>query len=115
MFSKFNFQISKFYEIFFPIRKFFFFVLDNNLVVSGEKKSDFQESRDGFYRYESSFGSFQRVILVGTKVREHDVKANMKNGVLELRFPAAVMTQEEQQRLNGGQELQQNSRSIHID
>jgi len=56
---------------------FLFFPIDNNLIISGEKKSDFEENKEGFYRYESSYGSFQRSFPVG-QIKESDIKANLK-------------------------------------
>lgn len=63
--------------------------LDNNLIVSGEKKSDYEENKEGFYRYESSFGSFQRSFPVGGGVKENDIKANLKVSLCDV-FPSFI-------------------------
>lgn len=59
------------------------------LTLSGEKRAE-RESRDGdFYRVERNYGSFHRQIFLPAEVREEDVRATFKNGVLTVRLPRA--------------------------
>lgn len=68
------------------------------LTLSGEKRAE-RESRNGdFYRVERNYGSFHRQILLPTEVREEDVRATFKNGVLTVRLPRARV-QETQKRI----------------
>lgn len=67
----------------------------DSLVLSGEKKSEYEEKQKGYHRLERRFGSFQRVIPLTTEVDESKVDAQFKNGVLTItlpKTPAAVKT-----------------------
>jgi len=59
------------------------------LVLSGEKKSESEESGKNFHRYERSYGSFQRVIPLVSEIKEDKVEATFKNGVLTITLPKA--------------------------
>lgn len=57
------------------------------LEISGQTSSE-QETRDkGYYRTERSYGSFRRFIPLPGEVDPEQVKANYRNGVLEVRMP----------------------------
>ena len=60
---------------------------DNVLTVSGERKSEHDERRDGFYRVERSFGSFSRSLTLPKGIDAEGVTAGFENGVLEVRVP----------------------------
>jgi HSP20 family protein len=62
-------------------------VEDNVLTVSGERKSEAQEQREGFYRVERSFGSFRRALTLPEGVDPEAVTAKFDKGVLEVRIP----------------------------
>lgn len=55
------------------------------LSISGEKKEEKKEKEKGkYYYYERSYGSFHRNFALPENVKEKDISANFKNGVLEL-------------------------------
>ena len=58
---------------------------DDNLTVTGEREHEDERSEDGFYRYERRFGSFSRTLGVPQGVSDDAIKADYKNGVLEIR------------------------------
>ncbi len=60
---------------------------DNNLVIQGEKKFEDEQKRDDYHRIERSYGSFYRSIPLPVKVDEENIKANFKNGVLNISLP----------------------------
>lgn len=62
-------------------------VKDNVLTISGERKSEHQDSGEGFYRVERSFGRFSRSLDLPTGVDPAAVTAGFDNGVLEVRVP----------------------------
>jgi HSP20 family protein len=64
-------------------------VTDEAVTIQGERKRDHEEERDGFYRTERSYGSFQRVIPLPDGVMCDQAKATFHDGVLEIRMPAA--------------------------
>ena len=60
---------------------------DNLLTVSGERKSEHGEGREGFYRVERAFGAFSRSLTLPKGVDAEAVSAAFDNGVLEVRIP----------------------------
>jgi HSP20 family protein len=60
---------------------------DNVLTVSGERKSEHEERKEGYYRVERSSGSFSRSLTLPEGVDPEGVKANFDRGVLEIRIP----------------------------
>ena len=60
---------------------------DNTLTVSGERKSEHEEKREGFYRSERAFGSFSRSLTLPQGVDPESVTASFDKGVLEVRIP----------------------------
>lgn len=60
---------------------------DGLLTVSGEKKQESEEKEKNYYRRERSFGSFQRVLQIPGLVKESDIKASFKKGVLQIDLP----------------------------
>jgi len=60
---------------------------DNVLTVSGERKAEHEEKREGFYRVERAFGSFSRALTLPKGIDAEAVSAGFSNGVLEVRIP----------------------------
>ena len=60
---------------------------DGRLVISGERKTEAEEMKEGFYRSERSYGSFYRTIPLPDAARVEDVKATFADGVLEVSIP----------------------------
>jgi HSP20 family protein len=57
------------------------------LLISGEKKSESEETGKNFHRVERSYGSFQRAIPLVGDVQEDKVEATFKNGILTITLP----------------------------
>jgi HSP20 family protein len=62
-------------------------VEDNVLTISGERKSEREERKDGYYRVERASGSFRRSLTLPEGVDPESVQANFERGVLEVRIP----------------------------
>jgi HSP20 family protein len=60
---------------------------DNVLTVSGERKSEHEDRKEGFYRVERSYGSFRRSLTLPEGIEPDAVKATFDRGVLEVRVP----------------------------
>jgi len=60
---------------------------DDRLTIRGEKKKEEEIKKENYYRSERSYGSFIRTLELPTEVQADKVKANFKNGVLEIRLP----------------------------
>jgi HSP20 family protein len=60
---------------------------DTTLTVSGQRKAEHEERREGAYRVERAFGSFSRALTLPQGVDPESVTASFDNGVLEVRVP----------------------------
>jgi HSP20 family protein len=57
------------------------------LTLSGERKSEHTERKEGFYRLERATGSFSRTLTLPEGVDPDAVTATFDKGVLEVRIP----------------------------
>ncbi|HEX73438.1 MAG TPA: Hsp20/alpha crystallin family protein [Candidatus Hydrogenedentes bacterium] len=57
------------------------------VVIRGEKKSAWEDKKDGYYYSESSYGSFYRAVPLPAEVNPDKAEAVYKHGVLRLRLP----------------------------
>jgi HSP20 family protein len=57
------------------------------LTLSGERKKEFKEEKDDYFREEREYGSFCRTVPLPKGVKSEDVKASFVNGVLEVTVP----------------------------
>jgi HSP20 family protein len=57
------------------------------LTVSGERERTQKTEGERFYRYERRFGSFSRTVGLPQGVTEDGIKADYRNGVLEIHVP----------------------------
>jgi HSP20 family protein len=62
-------------------------VEDNVLTVSGERKAEHEDKREGYVRVERSYGSFRRSLTLPEGVDPESVTASFDKGVLEVRIP----------------------------
>jgi HSP20 family protein len=62
-------------------------VEDNVLTVSGNRKSEHEDRKQGFYRIERAYGSFSRSLTLPEGIDAEGIEASFKNGVLEVRVP----------------------------
>ena len=57
---------------------------DNVLKISGERTSEHEQRKDGFYRVERAFGRFSRSLTLPEGVSADSIQATFDNGVLEV-------------------------------
>jgi HSP20 family protein len=62
-------------------------VEDNVLTISGERKSEHEERKDGYYRFERAYGAFRRTLALPEGVDPEQINATVENGVLEVHIP----------------------------
>jgi HSP20 family protein len=60
---------------------------DNVLTVSGERKAEHEDRKEGYYRVERAFGTFARSLTLPEGVDADAVNASFDRGVLEVRIP----------------------------
>jgi len=59
------------------------------LTIRGERKQESDRSDSGMHRIERVYGSFERSFRLGTPVRNDKVRAQYRDGVLEVHVPKA--------------------------
>jgi HSP20 family protein len=60
---------------------------ENVLTVSGERRSEHEDRREGYYRVERSSGSFSRSLVLPEGVDPQAIHARIEHGVLEVSVP----------------------------
>jgi HSP20 family protein len=60
---------------------------DNVLTISGERKAQHEEQKEGYYRVERASGVFSRSLTLPEGVNPDAIKASFDKGVLEVRIP----------------------------
>lgn len=63
-------------------------VTDDSIVIRGERQQEKEESKEGYYRSERSYGSFYRQIPLPSGVNREEANATFRDGVLEITMPA---------------------------
>ena len=62
-------------------------VLENSLVISGERQSVKKTGTDGYQRTEKTYGSFKRTFSLPKAVDAENIQAQHQHGVLEITIP----------------------------
>jgi HSP20 family protein len=62
-------------------------VESNVLTIAGERRTEHEAKKDGYYRLERSMGSFSRSLTLPEGIDAEAVTASFDNGVLEVRIP----------------------------
>jgi HSP20 family protein len=60
---------------------------DSVLTISGERKAQHEERKEGYYRVERASGVFSRQLTLPEGVDAAKIQAHFDNGVLEVRIP----------------------------
>src|SRR6266567_8386349 len=64
-------------------------LMGDTLTIRGERKQESEAKNGGMHRVERVYGSFERSFRLATPVRGDQVKAQVRDGVLEIRVPKA--------------------------
>ncbi len=65
-------------------------ISENILTIKGETKKEEEVKEEDYYYSERSYGSFVRSLSLPAKVVESKVKAEFKDGILEIHMPKAA-------------------------
>jgi HSP20 family protein len=65
-------------------------VTDGVLTIKGERKAEEEREDEGWLIRESSFGSFERSMVLPEGVKAEDIRAEYADGILELHVPKAL-------------------------
>lgn len=74
-------------------------VRENALVIEGEKKREHEEKKENFYRRETSYGSFHRVITLPAEVDEAKAQAKFEKGVLRVDIPKSEAARRKERKI----------------
>ncbi len=66
-------------------------VTNNAVTIKGEKKEEKEDKGKNYYYLERSYGSFNRVIPLGTETDAGKAEASFKNGVLNITIPKSAL------------------------
>jgi len=67
-------------------------LIDQRLILRGEKKASREEKKRNYYHAESSYGSFYRAVSLPCEVNGDNVRATYKRGILEVHMPKTEET-----------------------
>lgn len=62
-------------------------VLDNSVVISGERLNEKKEDSGRFQRFEKSYGSFKRSFVLPKFIQADGIQAHHDQGVLDIMIP----------------------------
>ena len=62
-------------------------VENNVLTISGQRRMEHEEKRNGYHRVERVYGSFTRSFALSDEVSREEIDAKFENGVLSLKLP----------------------------
>ena len=74
------------------------------LTISGERERTQEQSDERFYRFERRFGSFARTIGLPQGVSENDIKAQYRDGVLEVHVAKPEAPKPRRIQIGGGEQ-----------
>lgn len=72
-------------------------VTDDTLTIQGERKQEKKEEKEGLYRSERSYGRFYRSFSLPDGAKTDQIKAEMNNGILEIKVPVPEIKQKTRQ------------------
>ncbi|HEY7304888.1 MAG TPA: Hsp20/alpha crystallin family protein [Bryobacteraceae bacterium] len=72
-------------------------VTDDALTIQGERKQEKKEEKEGVYRSERSYGRFYRSIPLPDGAKTEQIKAQMNDGILEIKVPVQETKQKSRQ------------------
>ena len=75
---------------------------DDTLTVTASRERTAERSENGFVRFERRFGTFSRAVGVPTGVTEDSIKADYREGVLQIRVAKPEAPKPRRIKLGGG-------------
>jgi HSP20 family protein len=79
-------------------------VEDGTLTVSAERKREERVEDDRFYRFERRYGTFSRAVGLPQGVDDESIRAEFRDGVLEVHVPKPEQTKPRRIRIGGSDE-----------
>lgn len=70
------------------------YVENGNLIVTASEAKDQEKNKKNYIRKERYSGTYKRSFYVGRNIKQEDIKASYKFGVLKLTIPKEVKNEE---------------------
>jgi HSP20 family protein len=74
-------------------------VVNDNLLIKGEKQEEKEEKKKDYYLHERQFGSFERCFEVPEGVDADKIEASFKKGVLTVTLPKKPEAQKPEKKI----------------
>ncbi|MGD8326173.1 MAG: Hsp20/alpha crystallin family protein [Sphingomonadales bacterium] len=65
-------------------------IYGDQLIITGERKTESEKKDKNFHRIERAFGHFERRFLLPCEIDEGKIKANVTKGVLQISLPKSA-------------------------
>jgi len=72
---------------------------DDTLIIRGEKKNEYEDSKDDVYVRERTYGAFRREIRLPGDCDHENIEANYADGVLCLNLPKIKLKEKEKKKI----------------
>ena len=76
-------------------------LINNTLVIRGEKKQETEEKKGNWHQVERSYGAFERSFVLPAAVSADKVHAMFKDGVLQVEVPKAEEARPREIKIDG--------------
>jgi len=73
---------------------------DGELTISGQKRKDENEEKKNYIKKERLYSRFEKTIRLNEQIDTDNIKASLKNGVLELNLPKKEIKKIDKKRIN---------------
>jgi len=73
---------------------------DDTLIIKGEKKNEYEETKNDVYVNERLYGIFRREIRLPVDCDRNSIEANYKNGLLCLDLPKVKLKEKEKKKIS---------------
>src|SRR5262245_18953937 len=74
---------------------------EGDLIIQGKSKAESEAKEEDYYRWERVAGSFYRRVALPVEIKQEEIEANFKDGVLEIRIPRAAERKPEPKKIAG--------------
>ncbi len=74
-------------------------VVEDTLIIRGEKRQEAEEKDKDFYRVERTYGAFERVLSLPADADQDRIEATFKKGVLKVTIPRKALPESEVKRI----------------
>jgi HSP20 family protein len=75
-------------------------LLEDTLTIKGERKLEHEEKKENYLLFEGTYGSFHRTVQLPRAVKVDAVKAEYKDGILEIQLPKAEEAKTKEIKIN---------------